>query len=253
MNDLVSVIMPSYGSEKFIEEAIKSVLFQTYDNYELIIIDDCSPDNSNKIIEEYIKKYNKIKFIKLEKNSGSAIARNKGIKAAKGRYIAFLDADDLWLSNKLEAQVKFMQDNNLVFTYSSYNLIDEKGEYLGKFTIKPKISYNSILKTCDIGCSTAIYDTKKLSKIYMPLDAHKREDYATWLKILKLVNNTNGLLDITASYRLYNKSLSSNKFHMAICQWKIYRKFEKLNLLTSTYYFLNYALNGFLKYKKTNK
>ena len=140
MNDLVSVIMPSYGSEKFISKSIDSVLLQTYDNWELIIIDDCSPDESNKIIKEYLSKDSRIKFVKLEKNSGAAVARNKGIEIAKGRFIAFLDSDDLWLPEKLEKQISFMKDNNLAFTYSSYMLVDETDKNIGEFIIKPKRS-----------------------------------------------------------------------------------------------------------------
>nr|WP_255359326.1 glycosyltransferase family 2 protein [Campylobacter sputorum] len=168
-------------------------------------MNDYSCDNSNKIIEKYLKKDNRIKLINLNQNLDVAKARNKGIEVAKGRYIAFLDSDDLRLPHKLEVQLKFMKDNDLSFTYSSYRLINENGINMGKFIVKPKISYNFMLKICSVGCLTAMYNTKKLCKIYMPLNANKREDYATWLKILKLINHTNGLLEITSCYRLYNK------------------------------------------------
>lgn len=248
MNNLVSIIMPLYNSGKFIEQSIKSVLTQTYKDWELIIIDDCSSDNSNDIVKKYIKKDNRIKFIKLDKNSGASIARNEGIKIAKGRYITFLDSDDLWLPHKLEIQINFMIDNDLAFTYSSYKLINENGENIGEFITKPEITYNSMLKTCNVGCLTAMYDAGKLGKIYMP-NIKKREDYATWIKILQDIKFAKGISQTLAIYRVYNKSVSANKLEMSKYQWNFYRQELKLNLISSMYYFINYAIYGFLKYK----
>ncbi len=248
MNELVSIITPSYKSEKFISDTIETVLNQTYQNWEMIIVDDKSPDNSNKIIEQYVKKDSRIKLIKLEKNSGPAMARNKAIEKAQGRYIAFLDADDLWKSEKLEKQIKFMQENELVFTYSSYDLIDEDGKGLGTFITKEEISYKEMLKTCSVGCLTAIYDTQKLGKVYMPLIL-KRQDYGLWLKILKEIKMTQGILEPLATYRILENSVSSNKFKAAQYQWKIYREVEKLDIFFSMYYFIHYAINGIIKYR----
>jgi len=246
---MVSIITPSYKSEKFISETIKSVLFQTYKNWEMIIVDDCSPDNSNEIIEEYCKKDSRIKLIKLEKNSGPAVARNRAIKEAKGRYIAFLDADDLWKPEKLEKQLLFMNENNLAFTYSSYDLIDEDNSDIGTFITKETITYEDMLKTCSVGCLTAIYDTEKLGKVYMPL-IRKRQDYGLWLKILKKIGRTKGIVEPLAIYRIRKDSVSSNKIKAAQYQWKIYREVEKLNFFQSIYYFIHYAFNGVIKYKK---
>lgn len=248
MNILVSIITPSYKSEKFIFQTIESVLSQTYQNWEMIIVDDISPDNANDIIEGYIKKDSRIKLLKLEENSGPAIARNRAIKEAKGRYISFLDADDLWNTDKLEKQINFMNDNNLAFTYSSYNLIDEYGKDLGTFTTKVNITYDSMLRTCSVGCLTAIYDTKKLGKIYMPL-IRKRQDYGLWLKILKEIDTAKGILEPLATYRILKDSVSSNKLNAAHYQWKIYRKVEKLNIFESIYYFIYYMYNGLKKYR----
>jgi glycosyltransferase involved in cell wall biosynthesis len=244
----VSIITPSYKSERFISQTIESVLAQTYQNWEMIIVDDVSPDNSNKIIEEYIKQDSRIKLIKLEKNSGPAIARNRAIEEAQGRYIAFLDADDLWMPEKLEKQIKFMTDNDLAFTYSSYDLIDEDGNDLGSFVTKEFISYEGMLKTCSVGCLTAIYDTKKLGKVYMP-NILKRQDYGLWLKILKEIKTTKGMLEPLATYRILKNSVSSNKIKAAQYQWKIYREVEKLNIFQSVYYFIQYAYHGVMKYK----
>ncbi|BAI79877.1 glycosyl transferase [Deferribacter desulfuricans SSM1] len=247
-NNLISIITPSYNSEKFISETIKSVLTQTYQYWEMIIVDDCSPDNSNKIIEKFCRKDNRIKLIKLERNSGPAIARNRGIQEARGRYIAFLDADDLWKPDKLEKQLNFMAENKLSFTYSSYDLIDEDGRFLGTFKTKETISYESMLKTCSVGCLTAIYDTKILGKMFMP-NILKRQDYGLWLKILKKIRTTKGIIEPLAIYRIRKDSVSSNKLKAALYQWKIYRDVEELSLFKSLYYFINYVYYGIKKYK----
>lgn len=248
MSDLVSIITPSFKSEKFIAQTIESVLAQSYPHWEMIIVDDVSPDHSNTIIEEYIRKDSRIKLIKLEKNSGPAVARNTAIQVAAGRYIAFLDADDLWMPEKLEKQLVFLDQNDLAFTYSSYHLIDEEGVDLGTFITKESISYSGMLKTCSVGCLSAVYDTQKIGKIYMP-NILKRQDYGLWLKILKEIHTAQGILEPLATYRILKNSVSSNKIKAAQYQWKIYREVENLNLIASTFYFIQYAFNGVLKYK----
>ena len=245
--NLVSIITPSYNSEKFVSKTIVSVLSQTYKNWEMIIVDDCSPDNSSQIIEKYCKNDSRIKLIKLEQNSGPAVARNRAIEEAKGRYIAFLDADDLWLAEKLEQQLAFMQKNNTAFTYSGYKLVSEEDDDLGVFIPRKELTYEEILKTNDIGCLTAIYDAQKLGKIYMP-NILKRQDYGLWLKILKQIGHTSGIQEPLAVYRIRKNSVSSNKLKAAGYQWKIYREIEKLNFTKSIYYFMHYALKGILKY-----
>lgn len=247
--DLVSIITPSYNAAKFIAQTVESVTNQTYENWEMIIVDDCSVDNSVEIIQNYIQKDSRIKFLKLEKNSGPAIARNKAIKAANGRYIAFLDADDIWLPHKLKTQIQFMDDNDLLFTYSSYYLIDEKGKDLGFFNTKSKISYTDMLKTCSVGCLTAIYDVQKIGKLYMP-NIFKRQDYGLWLKILKKIDYAYGVQEPLAKYRILDNSLSRNKIQAARYQWKIYRNIEKLGLIKSLYYFVQYAYHGIRKYNQ---
>jgi teichuronic acid biosynthesis glycosyltransferase TuaG len=247
-SELVSIITPSYKSAKLIAQTIESVISQTYKNWEMLIVDDVSPDNSNEIIEEYCKKYNRIKLIKLEKNGGPAVARNKAIEEAKGRYIAFLDADDLWYANKLEKQIEFMNKKNLALTYSSYDLMDEEGNDLGSFNTKSKVTYSDLLKTNSIGCLTAIYDTKIIGKVLMP-DIIKRQDYGLWLKILKKTDYAKGILEPLAKYRIMKNSVSSNKFVAAKYVWKIFRDVEKLNVFKSIYYFCYYIYNGIRKYK----
>ncbi len=248
MNDLVTIVTPSYNSERFIADTIESVLSQSYQNWEMIIVDDHSPDRSNKIIEDYIKQDHRIKLIKLKTNAGPAVARNRATEEAKGRYIAFLDADDLWLPEKLEKQLAFMNRYKIAFSYSSYFLIDENGQELGEFTTKEMITYSSMLKTCSVGCLTAIYDTRILGKRYMP-DILKRQDYGLWLHLLKDINSTKGIMEPLAVYRILNHSVSSNKIATARYQWKIYREVEKLNIWESLYYFVFYTINGIMKYR----
>jgi len=233
--DLVSIITPSYNSSKYISQTIESVISQTYQNWEMIIIDDCSTDDSIYTIEKYLKKDMRIKLIKLEKKSGPAVARNKGIKEANGRYIAFLDADDIWLSEKLEKQINFMKKERICFCYSSYYVIDEKGFEIGLFITKKEATYKELLKTCFIGNLTAIYDASNLGKIYMePIPV--RQDYTLWLKILRNGAPAKGILEPLAKYRLRYGSISSNKIKATIWTWQIYRNIEKLTLYESIYY-----------------
>jgi glycosyltransferase involved in cell wall biosynthesis len=246
--NLVSIITPSYNSSRFISQTIESVLAQTYQDWEMIIVDDVSPDNSNDIIDEYCKKDSRITLIKLEKNSGPAVARNKAIEEAKGRYIAFLDADDLWHPEKLEKQINFMNENNLALSYASYYIISEDNVDLGIFTTKERIDYFDLLKTNSIGCLTAMYDTKLIGKVLMP-NIIKKQDYGLWLKILKQIDYAKGLLEPLAYYRLVSNSVSSNKVDGIKYIWKIFRDVEKLNIFQSFYYFCFYVYYGLRKYK----
>jgi glycosyltransferase involved in cell wall biosynthesis len=216
----------------------------------MIIIDDNSTDNSVPIVKEYMKQEPRIKLIELHTQHGPALARNEGISLAQGRYISFLDSDDTWVAEKLKKQLDFMQKHHLAFTYSSYFIMDEKGSETGKFIVPEEISYHSLLKTCSVGCLTAIYDTQKLGKRYMEAkNLRKGEDYVLWLDIFKEIQKTKGLNEPLASYRIQTTSLSSNKFNAAKAQWHVYRHFEKLNIFQSAYYLIHYAFYGFLKYR----
>ncbi len=244
----VSVITPSYNSEKFIAQTIESVINQTYTNWEMIIIDDCSSDNSVEIITSFQRIDKRIKLIKLEGNQGAAVARNKGIELSKGRFIAFLDSDDLWLPEKLEKQLQFMIDQQVIFSYSSYKMINETNKPVGRFKAPTKQSYNDILKTCSIGCLTVIYDTHTVGKVYMPL-IKRRQDFGLWLRLLKRIEFAYGIQDDLAIYRKREHSISSNKLVAAKYQWRIYREVEQLTYCKSLYYFVHYALNGIIKHK----
>lgn len=244
----VSIIMPSYNSSLYISKTIDSVIFQNFKNWELIIIDDCSTDNSVEIIKEYVNTDIRIKLLKLEKNAGAAVARNRGIEEASGRFIAFLDSDDLWHPEKLNKQVNFMLENDYAFTYTAYHKVNEYGEYLSKVNIPLKTKYNELLKTCVIGCLTAMYDSHKLGKVYFPL-IRKRQDFALWLKILKLTPYAYGLNEDLANYTVRSDSISANKLKAAQYNWYLYRNIEKLNILKSMYYFSHYMIKGIIRSK----
>lgn len=243
--DLISIIVPIYNAQNFIKETIETVLNQTIKNFELILVDDISTDNSYKIIEEYIKKDKRIKCIKLEKKGLAAGARNRGIKEAQGEYICFLDADDLWNNEKLEKQISFMKENQCAFSFTGYEFANYEGVPSGKKVIVPfTINYKEALKNTTIFTSTVMFDMKKLSKedIYMP--NIKSEDTATWWKILKNGYIAYGLNEVLSFYRRSEGTLSSNKIEAIKRIWNLYRKQEKLNTLLSIYNFIFYLKNA---------
>lgn len=244
----VSIITANYNCEAFISDTIDSIQAQSFKDWELLIVDDNSSDRGIEIIKAYMQNDERIKLLQNDTNLGAAKTRNRAIKIAKGRFIAFLDSDDLWKKDKLEKQLKFMKDNKYAFTYTSYDLIDESSSDLGEFLANGSVKYSDLLKTCNIGCLTAVYDTSILGKVEMP-DILKRQDYGLWLRLLKKVKWAYAMNDKLSTYRIRKNSISSNKLKAAGYQWKIYREVEKLNIFSSTYYFVNYTVNGLLKYK----
>lgn len=244
---LVSVITPVYNSERFIKNTIESVISQTYTDLELIIVDDCSTDKTEDIIKKYIDKDRRIKYIKLQKNSGAAVARNTAIKAATGRYIAFLDGDDLWNKDKLEKQIKFMNENNIGFSFTSYNTMSEDGIKSNKVVKAPRVvDYEYLLRNTIIGCLTVMIDKNIIGEFTMPL-IRTRQDFATWLSILKKGHKAYGISEPLATYRIVKGSISSNKFKAIRRNWYVYRKVEKLSLLKSIYVFCGYGYNAVKK------
>ncbi|MDB8460328.1 glycosyltransferase family 2 protein [Turicibacter sanguinis] len=247
MESLVSIIMPSYNSEKFISDSIQSIINQTYKNFELIIVDDCSKDNTKKIIKKYIECDSRIKFIALEKNYGAANARNFAIEKARGRYIAFLDSDDLWDNRKLEIQIKFMNMYSIGFSYTNYRIISENNNLLKhSLNIPDKISYSELLGNTVIGCLTVIIDREIIGDFRM-IPIRKGQDTATWLSILKKEHIAHGLDQVLSSYRRVDGSLSSNKIKEIRKMWIIYRQIEQLNILVSLKYLSKYSWNAILK------
>ena len=245
MNELVSIITPCYNSEKFLDECISSVLNQTYQNWEMLIVDDNSSDNSSILINSYSKKDERIKPLYLNDNIGAAMARNKAISKAKGKYLAFLDSDDVWLPKKLEVQTNFMKKNNCSFVFSSYSVIsDEKPTYT--ISVPEKITYKRYLKNTIIGCLTVMLDKEKFKDIKMP-NLRSSQDMATWLNLLKEGGCAYGIQQKLAIYRDHKSSNTSNKFRAIYDVWNVYRKHEKLNLFYSIYNFVFYAINAFRK------
>lgn len=236
MSPLVSIIMPSFNCEKFIFQTISSIISQTYENWELIVVDDCSTDNSIYIVNVFIEYEKRIKLIQNDKNEGAAVSRNKAIKCSNGKYIAFLDSDDLWNFDKLERQIAYMGINNFSFTYSAYDTIDEEGNNR-KITINPpeKLNYIDLLKENKIGCLTVIYDQEVLSKIYMPL-IKKRQDYGLWLAILKKTPYAYKCPGILAKYRVRKNSVSSTKIGLIKYNFQLFHKHERFSKFKSLYY-----------------
>ncbi|MBQ3112832.1 MAG: glycosyltransferase family 2 protein [Phascolarctobacterium sp.] len=250
-DDLVSVIMPAYNSEKYIGEAIESVLNQSYKNWELIIVNDASSDNTESIIKEYAAKNNKIVLISLTENKGVANARNIAIQNARGRFVAFLDSDDIWANEKLAKQISYMKENSYCFTYHNYILFNTAiGKEFGKVIKVPnRLDYNELLKgNCTGSCLTTVIDRNFIKKIHMPNQRH--EDYVCWLNIFKEYNvQAYGVNEMLGYYRVGKSSISSNKLRSAYWTWKVYRDSQKIGFLDAVFYFFNYAIKGVLKYK----
>lgn len=245
--NLVSIITPLYNAENFIEETIKSVLDQSYSNWEMIIVDDCSKDNSYNLVAKLAERENRIKLIKNEENNGVTKTRNKGIKLTKGKYIAFLDADDLWKKEKLKKQISFMEKSKALISYTGYEKVDEDGIIRGKIKVSKKVTYHDSLKGNIMGCLTVIYNQEKLGKKYFK-ELKMSEDHVLWLEILKDIDSY-GIEESLAQYRVLENSRSSSKIDAVKFQWKINRKIEKLNLIESIYYFINYLWFGYRRYK----
>lgn len=240
--------MPCYNSGTYIRQAINSVRGQTYQDWELLVVDDGSTDNSADIIKGMEQTDGRIKYLKTNAPSGSPIVpRNIGVKNALGRYIAFLDSDDAWLPNKLERQMKmFEQYEDMAICFSNYEKMTEQGERNNRIIKAPSVTtYRQLLFGNVIGCLTAVYDIGKVGKVFF--QNHSHEDYILWLDILKqgyVARNTN---TVEALYRVRENSVSSNKLKTLSWQWDIYRNVEKIGLLRSSYYFLNYAYRAFKK------
>lgn len=238
---LISIITPSYNASRFIGQTIESVRMQTYQNWELIIVDDCSTDETPNILNRYANVEPRIKVHFLKENSGAAVARNFALTQAKGSFVAFLDSDDCWKPEKLEKQLSFMQTNDYAFSFTGYEFITHEGVYLHKQVSAPEqVTYGDMLKNTIVGCLTVMIDLNKVGSIQMP-NIRTRQDLATWLSILKKGFVAYGLNENLAEYRIGNPSISKNKWKAAKMNWFVYRKIEKLNLLKALWCFSHYA------------
>lgn len=248
----VSIIMPAHNAAKTIKESIDSVLSQTFTDWDLLVINDSSIDETEQIVSEYTRKDSRIRLLYTDKSVGKPFyPRNIGIKAAEGRFIAFLDSDDVWLATKLEKQIPLFDDEKVAIVFSYYEkfAINEAETKKNRVIKSPaSVSYNSALYGNPIGNLTGVYDSKKIGKVFYEDAGH--EDYILWLTILKkgfIAKNTN---TVEARYRVAEKSVSSNKGKAASWTWNIYRKTLGFNIIKSAFCYSMYMLKGVLKYLK---
>ena len=245
---LVSIIMPCYNASLYIKDAIESVVAQTYTCWELIVVDDCSTDNSIEIVEACAKLDDRIKLVKLSNNGGVANARNVGLNIAGGQYVAFLDSDDKWRFDKLQMQIDFMSANSCCFCYSQYQNFNTGTGELGK-TIKvpARMTAKKLLGNTAIGCLTVVIDRAITGDFKMPLLKHA-EDSVTWYEILSRGFCAYGIQDTLAYYRVGNSSLTSNKLTVIKRQWNVYRNHFHFSFIKSAVLFLRYAVNAVIKH-----
>lgn len=235
--ELISIVVPVYNAEKFLNDTIQTVLAQTYPNWELLLVDDCSSDGSVSIIKKFAANDDRIHLLRNEKNSGAALTRNKGIEEAKGTYLCFLDADDLWEKEKLEKQLKFMKENHCAFSYTSYEFADSNGIPNGKKVIAKKtLTYKQALKNNIISTITVMFDLNKLDKnlIKMPNISYV-EDTATWWRILRKGYVAYGVSELYSYYRRVSNTNSSNKLKTQKFLWQVYRQEEQLCITYALY------------------
>lgn len=248
MEPLVSIIMPCYNAERYVAQSIESVLAQTYQNWELLITDDGSTDKSVEIVSKYCIKDDRINILVPDEHQGIARARNMSISRVKGRFVAFLDSDDIWYPEKLEKQVGYMLENDLAFTYSSYEIIDAQGNSKNR-VVKDAgvVSYKKYLRNTIICCGTVVVDKEKTGHFATPI-IKTSEDMSLWLSIMKRGFDAYPVEGPLHKYRITPGSASSNKFKAACDVWRVYRKIEKLSLPTSVFNFVCYTFNAVKKH-----
>lgn len=244
---MVSIIVPVYHVEKYIIETMECVRRQTYEDWELLLVEDCGEDNCAQLICQYIADTGdeRIRLFRQPSNMGAAAARNRGLKEAKGRYIAYLDADDLWVPEKLERELAFMQEKGAAFAFTGYEFADENGKGTGRIVnVPPKLSYREALKNTTIFTTTVMLDTEGIDKELLQMPAIKSEDTALWWKILREGYTAYGLNENLVKYRRPGKSLSSNKLEAIRRIWNLYRKAENMNVISSAYHFCFWAVRA---------
>lgn len=243
---LVSIITPSFNSERFITETIKSVQNQTHHNWEMIIVDDCSMDKTALIIKQFVEKDTRIRFFQLKKNLGAGMARELALSKAKGDYISFLDSDDLWKPSKLEKQLQFLKENKIHFTFSFYDCIDEKGNVLNKLVEAPRnLSYRQLFFCNHVGNLTGIYEVNYFGKIAIS-SIRKRQDWVVWLTILKKIKSAKPVPESLAFYRIRNNSLSASKIDLLKHNFAVYYDFHRFNYLVSLFIMVGFLVTQLL-------
>lgn len=243
---LVSIITPSFNSEKFIAETIQSVQNQSYQNWEMIIVDDSSTDQTVTIVEQLIKNDSRIRLFQLDKNSGAGIAREKALSIANGDYISFLDADDLWKPQKLEKQLQFLKENKVPFTFSFYECIDEKGNALNRIVEAPRnLTYHQLFFCNYVGNLTGIYEVNFFGKIAISA-TRKRQDWMVWLTILKKIRKAKPVPESLAFYRIRDNSLSASKVDLLKHNFAVYRNFHGFSYISSLFIMIGFLFTQLL-------
>ncbi|MBP5599713.1 MAG: glycosyltransferase family 2 protein [Lachnospiraceae bacterium] len=243
---MISVIVPVYNAEKYIKETIESVLSQSFEDFELLLIDDCSKDDSEAIIKSINDE--RIRYIKQPENMGAWAARNRGLEEAKGRYIAFLDADDLWDKDKLKKEFEFMQSENAGFVFTGYEFADEYGNGTGAIVKVPHtLDFKHALNNTNIFTSTVLIDREKIGDDLIRMPHIKSEDTATWWRILMAGNLAYGLNENLVKYRRSSGSLSSNKIEAVRRIWRLYREIANLSVFSSCVHFVSWAITAVLR------
>lgn len=247
MEELVSIIVPVYNAERFIKETMDCVVAQTCPRWELLLVEDGSSDRTVSVIEDYIREYGekRIRLIRQPHNLGAARARNRGLEEASGRYVAYLDADDLWVPEKLERELAFMKEKNAAFAFTGYEFVNEDGRSTGKVVRVPEtLSYRQALKNTTIFTTTVMFDTDKIDRDLLEMPIMKSEDTALWWKILRNGYTAYGLDENLVKYRRAGRSLSSNKLEAIRRIWNLYRKAEGMGVLNSAWHFCFWAVRA---------
>lgn len=247
-NEIVSVITPVYNVAKVIDRTLDSMLMQDYKDLEIVLVDDCSKDNSAEIIAHYTAKYPNIVYHKQEKNGGAAVARNTALKLAKGRYVAFLDSDDMWCEGKLAKQIAFMREKDAAISCTAMDCIDEEDKPLNSVReVREKISYKFLLKNTMIATSTLVVDRNKTGDFQMPL-RRGGQDYATWLMLMRNGTMCWGLNEVLSHYRVMSNSLSNNKWKSIRQVWEIQTHDEGINKVSAALNVCCFIANAFVKH-----
>lgn len=247
----ISIISPCFNAEKYLEQTYSAVISQTYNNWEWIIFDDCSTDRSWEILSDLASKDSRIKIFRNQENSGAAVTRNNCLDEAVGHFIAFLDIDDLWSENKLLAQVRFMQNENIMFSHHDYKMIQANGKKIKDIVCPDEVSAKSILRYNPFATSAVMMRKKLISEktIRFRIHLRRRQDYLFWFECLEQAGRSVKCPGVLSDYRVFGgDSLSGDKKKMAVIQWGLYRREFGLGFLPSCYYFLCYAVHGIKKY-----
>lgn len=244
-NEIFSIIMPSFNSADTIVASIMSVIAQTYPSWRLYVIDDCSSDNTGDLVKGFSKLDSRVKYIRHDNNNGVAVARNTGIKLARGRYIAFLDSDDQWVENKLKYQLAMLECGYDVVCSNYFTFRGSIDSMISIRAFPCEFTYTDMLTGNKIGNLTGVYNQERIGKVFQSSIGH--EDYIMWLDVMSRTSKCFCVQENLAYYRVSEKSLSGNKLKASLWQWDIYRKYLGFNIFKSAYYWICYVFNGLIR------